>query len=88
MTAATLPRTQDLSEGALGTALLHIERGDLPTARHHLAQAIASGVSAGGNASLFHGAPALEFVLSRAGHADRDVRGRRQGGQPRRLGRT
>ncbi|HEX5534310.1 MAG TPA: lanthionine synthetase LanC family protein, partial [Actinomycetales bacterium] len=74
MTAATLPRTQDLSEGTLGTALLHIERGDLPTARRHLAQAVTGGVSAGGNASLFHGAPALEFVLSRAGHADRDVR--------------
>ncbi|MET8676128.1 lanthionine synthetase C family protein [Streptomyces sp. NPDC004647] len=75
MTATTtLPRTQDLSEGALGTALLHIERGDLPTARRHLAQAVAGGVSAGGNASLFHGAPALEFVLSRAGHAGRDVR--------------
>ncbi|WP_445520353.1 lanthionine synthetase C family protein [Streptomyces sp. NEAU-174] len=70
----TLPRTQDLSEGALGMALLHIERGDLPTARRHLAQAVAGGVSAGGNASLFHGAPALEFVLSRAGHVGRDVR--------------
>jgi hypothetical protein len=68
------PRTQDLSEGALGTALLHIERGDLPTARHHLTQAVAHGVSAGGNASLFHGAPALEFVLDRAGHVDANVR--------------
>ncbi|WP_283135435.1 lanthionine synthetase C family protein [Rhizohabitans arisaemae] len=71
---ATLPRTQDLSEGALGVALLHIERGDLATARSSLAQAIANGVSAGGNASLFHGAPALEFVLGRAERTDRDVR--------------
>lgn len=74
MTAATLPRTQDLSEGALGVALLHLERGDLASARSSLAQAVAGGVSAGGNASLFHGAPALEFVISRAGRADRDVR--------------
>ncbi|WP_405088646.1 lanthionine synthetase C family protein [Microbispora sp. NBC_01389] len=75
MTAtAALPRTQDLSEGALGVTLLHIERGDLASARKTLAQAVAGGVSAGGNASLFHGAPALEFVLSRARRADRDIR--------------
>jgi hypothetical protein len=74
MTAAALPRTQDLSEGALGMALLHIERGDLTSARHLLARAVAGGVSAGANASLFHGAPALEFVLARAGPAGRDVR--------------
>jgi class I lanthipeptide synthase len=70
---ATLPRTQDLSEGALGMALLHLERGDLDAARSTLAQAVAGGVSAGGNASLFHGAPALEFVLGCAGRADSDV---------------
>ncbi|CAL9360269.1 hypothetical protein SUDANB105_00649 [Streptomyces sp. enrichment culture] len=74
MTAALRSRTQDLSEGALGVALLHIERGDFAAARSSLAQAVAGGVSAGGNASLFHGAPALEFVLSRARHAGRDVR--------------
>lgn len=72
--AVTLPRTQELSEGALGVALLHIERGDFAAARSSLARAVAGGVSAGGDASLFHGAPALEFVLSRAGHGDRDVR--------------
>ncbi|GAA3695233.1 hypothetical protein GCM10022224_071020 [Nonomuraea antimicrobica] len=71
---APVPRTQDLSEGMLGVALLHIERGDLTSARDTLRQAVASGVSAGGNASLFHGAPALEFVLGRAGHADNAVR--------------
>jgi hypothetical protein len=70
----TPPGTQDLSEGALGRALLHIERGDRSAARRSLASAVAGGVSAGGNASLFHGAPALEFVLGRAGHAGRDVR--------------
>ncbi|MFE0765135.1 lanthionine synthetase C family protein [Streptomyces smyrnaeus] len=71
---ATVPRTQDLSEGPLGVALWHIERGDLGAARSSLAQAVAGGVSAGGNASLFHGAPALEFVLSRAGSPGRHVR--------------
>ncbi|RKN11057.1 lanthionine synthetase C family protein [Streptomyces radicis] len=70
----TVPRTQDLSEGTLGVALLHIERGDLAVARSSLTRAVAGGVSAGGNASLFHGAPALEFVLSRAGHVRHDVR--------------
>ncbi|MFD0551585.1 hypothetical protein ACFQ0X_22140 [Streptomyces rectiviolaceus] len=75
MTATSLPpRTQDLSEGPLGIALLDIESGDLPAARRHIAQAVVHGVSAGANASLFHGAPALEFVLARAGHAGRDVR--------------
>ncbi|MET8577285.1 lanthionine synthetase C family protein [Streptomyces sp. NPDC005012] len=76
MTATALPpRTQDLSEGPLGIALLDIERGDLSAARRHLARAVAHGVSAGGNASLFHGAPALEFVLSCAGQPSRHVRG-------------
>ncbi|MEO3753568.1 lanthionine synthetase C family protein [Streptomyces sp. B6B3] len=73
-TTVTLPRTQDLSEDELGAALLHLERGDLAAARSSLAQAVAGGVSAGGNASLFHGAPALEFVLACAGRSDREVR--------------
>ncbi|MFE3206353.1 lanthionine synthetase C family protein [Embleya sp. NPDC059237] len=67
------PETQDLSEGPLGVALLHIERGNAARARSSLEAAVAHGVSAGGNASLFHGAPALEFVLGRAGRPDRDV---------------
>ncbi|MEW2550320.1 lanthionine synthetase C family protein [Streptomyces zhihengii] len=74
MTTTTLPRTQDLSEGALGMALLHIERRDLSVARRHLARATTRGVSTGSNASLFHGAPALEFVLARAHGAGDDVR--------------
>lgn len=74
MNAPDLPRTQELSEGLLGVALLHIERADLTTAHDILRQAVARGVSAGGNASLFHGAPALEFVLGRAGHVDNAVR--------------
>ncbi|MER7363253.1 lanthionine synthetase C family protein [Nonomuraea wenchangensis] len=67
------PRTQALSEGVLGRALLHIERGNLDAARPLLAEAVAGGVSTGANACLYHGAPALEFVLSRAGHADPTV---------------
>lgn len=74
MTMTTVPRTQDLSEGALGMALLDIERRDLSTARRHLTQATTRGVSTGSNASLFHGAPALEFVLARAHGAGDDVR--------------
>lgn len=69
----TPPTTQALAEDALGVALLHIERGDRATTRPLLAEAVAGGVSTGGNASLFHGAPALEFVLGRAGHRDRNV---------------
>ncbi|MFC4010234.1 lanthionine synthetase C family protein [Nonomuraea purpurea] len=67
------PRTQALAEGALGRALLHIERGNLAAARPLLTEAVAGGVSTGSNACLFHGAPALEFVLGRAGHANRTV---------------
>lgn len=58
---------QALSEGPLGASLLHVERGDLAEARPLLAAAVDGGVSTGANASLFHGAPALEFVLGRAG---------------------
>lgn len=67
------PRTQALAEGALGVALLHIERGDLAAARSLLSEAVAGGVSTGANACLFHGSPALEFVLGRAGRVDGDV---------------
>ncbi|MBG0818953.1 lanthionine synthetase LanC family protein [Planomonospora sp. ID82291] len=69
----TPPRTQALAEGTLGMALLPIERGDLETARPLLAEAVAGGVSVGANASLFHGAPALEFVLGRAGRTSPGV---------------
>ena len=66
--------TQALAEGPLGAALLCIERGDLAEARPLLAAAVDGGVSTGANASLFHGAPALEFVLGRAGQASSRVR--------------
>ncbi|WP_214324753.1 lanthionine synthetase C family protein [Nonomuraea sediminis] len=67
------PKTQALAEGPLGVALLHIERGNLAAARPLLAEAVDGGVSSGANACLFHGAPALEFVLGRAGRIDRDL---------------
>lgn len=67
------PTTQALAEGALGVAMLHIERGNLPDARPLLAKAVRGGVSTGANASLFHGAPALEFVLSRTDQASHPV---------------
>ena len=57
---------QALAAGALGPALLHIERGDTDLAQRVIAEATADGVSVGANASLFHGAPALEFVLGAA----------------------
>lgn len=68
--AASPPRTQALSEGVLGMALLPIERGDLHHARRLLQEATSFGISSGANASPFHGAPALEFVLGRAGRTD------------------
>lgn len=68
------PQTQALSEGALGRALLPIERGDLHHARRLLHEATDGGISSGANASLFHGAPALEFVLGRAGRTEPRVR--------------
>ena len=58
---------QDLAEGALGVALLHIQRCDSERARACITAAIADGVSTGANACLYHGAPAVEFVLRCAG---------------------
>lgn len=66
-TTTAPPRAQELSEGDLGTALEYLECGDTCTAATLLARAVAGGVSTGANASLFHGAPAVEFVLGRAG---------------------
>ncbi|MEY9934128.1 hypothetical protein ABH926_008792 [Catenulispora sp. GP43] len=67
------PQHQALAEGELGIALLHAQRGDIVATRACLKAAIAGGVSTGGNASLFHGAPALEFVLRCAGRPLTDV---------------
>ncbi|WP_194908886.1 lanthionine synthetase C family protein [Catenulispora rubra] len=57
---------QSLAEGAAGIALLHLERGDFDRARALIDRAVSGGVSVAANASLFYGAPALEFVLSAA----------------------
>lgn len=53
---------QSLADGAAGAALLHLETGDWPAAYATLREATADG------ASLFHGAPALAFVLATTDH--------------------
>jgi len=65
---------QSLAGGAIGIALLHVERarsgcGDWAVARTWLSQACAGEVTAASNASLFFGAPALAFVLHIAASA-------------------
>jgi len=55
---------QSLTDGPAGEALLHLETGNLPAAHEALRHAAAGGVSIGPGASLFHGAPALAFVLA------------------------
>jgi hypothetical protein len=60
---------QSLAEGAAGIALLHLETGNWPAASRALRDAVAGGVSIGDGASLFHGAPALAFVLAATDHA-------------------
>ncbi|GGM76763.1 hypothetical protein GCM10012275_54310 [Longimycelium tulufanense] len=64
-------RPQSLAGGFAGIALLHIERalsghGDWYTADAWLAAAAAEPLSAGGNASLYFGAPAVGFVAHAA----------------------
>lgn len=58
---------QSLAGGAVGIAILHIERarsgrGDWSTAHAWLSAAVAGEVSAADNANLFFGAPAIAFV--------------------------
>ncbi|WP_434740733.1 lanthionine synthetase C family protein [Micromonospora sp. SH-82] len=65
-------RPQSLAGGAVGIALLHIERarsghGTDTTAHAWLKIAATQPVSTGANANLFHGAPALGFALHTAG---------------------
>lgn len=62
---------QSLAHGALGVALLHIERartgeGPWERAQAWLECAVAEGVDASPAAHLYYGAPALAFVLNRA----------------------
>ncbi|MFV2008572.1 MULTISPECIES: lanthionine synthetase C family protein [unclassified Micromonospora] len=59
---------QSLADGAAGAALLHQETGDWPAAYAALREATADGVSIADGASLFHGAPALAFVLATTDH--------------------
>lgn len=82
MTTTTLPASQaaaqSLASGAAGTALLHIEQalngsGDWATAHTSITRAVAAPLEAGQHASLYHGAPAIAFVLHAA----------RADGQPR-----
>jgi lantibiotic biosynthesis protein len=65
------PPPQSLARGALGVALLPIERahtgiGDWAVAHSWLEAAASAGVSAGDDACLYNGAPALAFVLHAA----------------------
>jgi hypothetical protein len=85
---SSLPRgwrrgPQSLGGGAAGIALLHIERarsghGSWDTVYAWLSAAVADELSAGPNAGLFFGAPALAFVvhtaLDRPGKLDQALR--------------
>lgn len=73
------PTPQSLANGAAGIALLHIERartghGDWTTVHAWLSAAAGGDISAGPNASLFFGVPALAFVT----HAAADRSGKYQ----------
>ncbi|WP_431948283.1 lanthionine synthetase C family protein [Micromonospora marina] len=64
-------RPQSLAGGAVGIALLHIERavsghGDDATAHRWIRAASSEPVSIGRNSDPFHGAPALAFMLHTA----------------------
>jgi lantibiotic biosynthesis protein len=67
---------QSLARGALGIAVLHVERaaageGPWERARDWLDTATREPVTAGAGSHLFHGTPALAYVLSRAAAAGR-----------------
>jgi hypothetical protein len=64
-------RPQSLAGGAVGIALLHIERavsghGDEATAHNWIRAAASEPISIGRNSDPFHGAPALAFMLHTA----------------------
>jgi lantibiotic biosynthesis protein len=66
---------QSLARGALGIALLHVERAaaglaSWRPARDWLDYAVQEPVTAGAGSHLFYGAPALAYVLSRAAAGD------------------
>jgi hypothetical protein len=69
-----LSMPQSLAAGAIGIALLHVERarsgrGDWKTAHTWLSLATSGEVTAAANANLFFGVPALAFVLHVAASA-------------------
>ncbi|WP_103349783.1 lanthionine synthetase C family protein [Amycolatopsis sp. CA-128772] len=91
MTPATTPRPeggevtltldevagQSLARGAVGDALLHVERawtgsGSWTTAQGHIRRVVAGPVDAADHAGLYYGAPAVAFLLHAA--ADRHPR--------------
>jgi hypothetical protein len=91
MTPATNPRPEDgevtltldeaagqsLARGAVGAALLHVERawtgsGTWTTAQDHIRPVVAGLVDAADHAGLYYGAPAVAFLLHAA--ADRHPR--------------
>lgn len=69
--------SQSLARGAVGTALLHVERacsgtGGWETAHLHLRRVVTGQVDAGEHAGLYYGVPAVAFLLHTA--ADRHPR--------------
>jgi class I lanthipeptide synthase len=69
--------SQSLARGAVGTALLHVERawsgtGGWETAQAHLRRVVTGPVDAAEHAGLYYGAPAVAFLLHAA--ADRHPR--------------
>lgn len=69
--------SQSLARGAVGTALLHVERawtgtGGWETAQAHLRRVVTGPVDAAEHAGLYYGAPAVAFLLHTA--ADRHPR--------------
>lgn len=69
--------SQSLARGAVGAALLHVERawtgsGSWDTAQAHIRRVVAGPVDAAEHAGLYYGAPAVAFLLHAA--ADRHPR--------------
>ncbi|WP_210406792.1 lanthionine synthetase C family protein [Prauserella flavalba] len=69
--------SQSLARGAVGAALLHVERawtgsGRWDTAQTHIRRVVAGPVDAADHAGLYYGAPAVAFLLHAA--ADRHPR--------------
>ncbi|GAA4010029.1 lanthionine synthetase C family protein [Allokutzneria multivorans] len=73
-TATHPPVPQSLATGAAGVALLHLERAysdpvHANTAHAWITAATAEPVTSNGNATLFHGVPALAFTVTAAAEA-------------------